>query len=894
MRFWWSDWEARERSPSSDSDCSTASHSSLASDASFYSAGTDEIGLSDPGSPGWDESEGVGLSIVDPLAPVLDSTESDLGAVRAVPFLGTCGELDGATSGTDRRSAAPIVQSGGTFGESSVPPLPPSPVVDFSGCPSDEPAPPILGLSMGGLQPPLGAQATALAPFGSSVDPPRPQARRLASHDPVFGSPARLLAGHDPRLASSGLCLAQASPQDPAFVGFRPGRAGGMLPDPGEEPGAALVAATARALGAAHGPSDFEDVLSDVEDVQDDPDVPGFAVPMEQDLLCVECPPEGAAGMLPDGGAPALSLGLATAVAPDLFGAQDVQASATSVPMDVDQGTLWLAGAQPPPSPPQLLRVGGKRRRLNATDGEDDRELAEHWLEKDEAGSPYRALRLSAASVCPASVLSVFVHNAQQFRCTLCTYTAASFASLRRHRDTRHRRIAFLDRFSAGCACGIPFESRLAAHNHAQACAGLSTVTLAATAPAAGDLSPTVGTVNAPAQVAQARPPCPDQAVLDVSPPQSSTFPDDRTTDSRWHSSLPRVLVAQRVADRLSAAPAPRWGPPLPRRLVASRIADRLLPQELTIEEETKDDDDSPEAAEAVVAPGAVDGEWLLRFDGACRANPGPGGAGAALFRPSGSVVWTCSHYMPSSSETNNTAEYTALLLGARAAADHGAAHLRVEGDSNLVIQQVRGIFATRSQRLRPLKTAVKAELARMVRVSLHHIDRQANGHADRLANAALDRGATQLVCGVHLAGHDEACTCVTTPASTAPALVQPVTRPMPRVAEVVASSEDDDMGDIDDGEVYAAMRVGPAAVPQRRSRLRLRKLDDAGHEAARDVVERLATTLAAKITDACDWDTAEGYITALPISFTTICSRSSRPRVVPRLLHHAYRWIDH
>ncbi|KAG2790963.1 hypothetical protein Pcac1_g783 [Phytophthora cactorum] len=27
-----------------------------------------------------------------------------------------------------------------------------------------------------------------------------------------------------------------------------------------------------------------------------------------------------------------------------------------------------------------------------------------------------------------------------------------------------------------------------------------------------------------------------------------------------------------------------------------------------------------------------VDGEWLLRFDGACRANPGPGGAGAAPF----------------------------------------------------------------------------------------------------------------------------------------------------------------------------------------------------------------------------------------------------------------------
>uniref|UniRef100_A0AAV1T7H6 RNase H type-1 domain-containing protein n=1 Tax=Peronospora matthiolae TaxID=2874970 RepID=A0AAV1T7H6_9STRA len=77
-----------------------------------------------------------------------------------------------------------------------------------------------------------------------------------------------------------------------------------------------------------------------------------------------------------------------------------------------------------------------------------------------------------------------------------------------------------------------------------------------------------------------------------------------------------------------------------------------------------------------------MDGEWLLRLDDACRANPGPGGAGAALFKPSGPVVWTCSHYMPSSGETNNTAEYTALLLGTRAAADHGVTRLRIEGDS--------------------------------------------------------------------------------------------------------------------------------------------------------------------------------------------------------------------
>uniref|UniRef100_A0AAV1UB12 RNase H type-1 domain-containing protein n=1 Tax=Peronospora matthiolae TaxID=2874970 RepID=A0AAV1UB12_9STRA len=54
---------------------------------------------------------------------------------------------------------------------------------------------------------------------------------------------------------------------------------------------------------------------------------------------------------------------------------------------------------------------------------------------------------------------------------------------------------------------------------------------------------------------------------------------------------------------------------------------------------------------------------WLLQFDGACRRNPGQGGAGAALFDSSGTVVWTCSNFLTASTETNNTAEYTALLV---------------------------------------------------------------------------------------------------------------------------------------------------------------------------------------------------------------------------------------
>uniref|UniRef100_H3H5C5 RNase H type-1 domain-containing protein n=1 Tax=Phytophthora ramorum TaxID=164328 RepID=H3H5C5_PHYRM len=506
----------------------------------------------------------------------------------------------------------------------------------------------------------------------------------------------------------------------------------------------------------------------------------------------------------------------------DGAGSSDAAGDVGVVAMDVDQG----ARRQRPP----WQRVGGKRRRLNDVDDEDTRELAELLLEEeDEVGAQAPALRLFAASAHPASVLSVYAHNAQRFVCTLCAYTAASFASLKRHRDSRHRRVSFVDKFSAGCACGTPFGSRLAAARHAQACASLS-IPRTVTAPAAaGDLSPTATGANATASAAATSPdlPRPASPELAASPPQTSPFdvaiqadaaeqtawtrwdppltraavaarvasrlavvpaprwgpPLSRTLvasriaarldaqTSRWGPPLPPAMVASRIASRLAAMPAPRWGPPLLRTVIASRIADRLLPPELAADEETKDDDvhmdnaasvdvdEESEVADVVMTD--HDGEWLLRFDGACRANPGPGGAGAALFKPSGPVVWACSRYMPSSSATNNTAEYTALLLGARAAADHGATHLRVEGDSTLVIQQVRGIFAARSTRMRALRNQVQSELARVGSFSLHHIDRQDNAHADRLANRALDLRRTVIECGIHCDG--VGCTATTT-----------------------------------------------------------------------------------------------------------------------------------
>ncbi|KAH7489198.1 Retrovirus-related Pol polyprotein from type-1 retrotransposable element R2 [Phytophthora ramorum] len=1047
MRFF---WPIRDRATSTDSECSTASQSSLASDASFYSAVGDESGLVGGAVDGWADPLGVRLHTVDPLAPVLalSGPETDPGEPpRAVPLLGTGDASAAATSGTGPGPAAPIAPRPLTRLEAAAGQETPRPASTTSRRFGD-PRPRVVSGIHGWIHRPLATVDGPLAvratlPQTEPSQPVRPAAEEAppsaGRHDAPRRPPpphARPLAGQGPSPASPPVAAPQLPPCDVA----RPGRASGMLPVP-VVPGAALAAATARALAAAYGLRDPADDPSSDDDEPDGPADAGrgpqdpahvagrpgraagrlpvgralgadaaraptacHAAPEHHDsrgddadgadTSATPCPdpasvlprPGRVGGMLADSGVPGAASSFPSAApsspaaaaaasqvaaaaaahaappadraAPEHRGraapsqdhdtparaltepsSSDVISSgdsstrstkarssgddgddgarhdrhnaAAAVPMDVDQDARWPAAGTQPLSPPPVLCIGGKRRRLNDVDDEDTRELAELLLEEeDEAGDQAPAPRLSAASARPASVLSVYAHNAQRFQCTLCTYTAASFASLKRHRDSRHRRTAFLDRFSAGCACGVPFASRLAAANHAHACASLNRTLSVAATPAAGELSPTAGAANATVKAATVTPDSPrqDPPKLAATPPLASS-PDvavqaaDMQAPTRWDPPLPRTLVATRVASRLTdltpprwgpplpratvvsriaarleAAPTPRWGPPLPRVVVASRIAERLAPPELAADDETKDGEERPADGED------ANGEWLLRFDGACRANPGPGGAGATLFKPSGPVVWTCSHYMPSSSETNNTAEYTALLLGMRAAADHGATRVHVEGDSTLVIQQVRGIFATRSTRLRGLRKSVKAEMARMEHVTLHHIDRQANGHADRLANAALDRRKTKLECGLHPDGEG----CSSTAATTAVPSVVPDRPPSSTAAAPTPSAEPDEteQGDIDDGEVYAAMCIGPDSIPERRPRLRLRQLSETEEEEAGAIVERLAATLAGKITDASDWATAEGCITALPYTLYDKLQPFAQHRHQPRPQH--------
>lgn len=125
-----------------------------------------------------------------------------------------------------------------------------------------------------------------------------------------------------------------------------------------------------------------------------------------------------------------------------------------------------------------------------------------------------------------------------------------------------------------------------------------------------------------------------------------------------------------------------------------------------------------------------------LYFDGASRGNPGPAAIGWVIVADGGIVA---ENGQQIGNATNNQAEYEALLAGLEAAVGMGIEELIVQGDSELIIKQVRGEYETRNPELRERRIRVNELLDELEAWELNHVPRGVNDRADKLANEALD-----------------------------------------------------------------------------------------------------------------------------------------------------------
>ncbi len=126
-----------------------------------------------------------------------------------------------------------------------------------------------------------------------------------------------------------------------------------------------------------------------------------------------------------------------------------------------------------------------------------------------------------------------------------------------------------------------------------------------------------------------------------------------------------------------------------------------------------------------------------LFTDGACRGNPGAGGAGAVITDGSENVLWEGKEYLGHC--TNNIAEYRALILGLKAALNHAYPDIEVYLDSELLANQINGSYKVKNENLKQLMQEVRTLLASFHSYSVRHVRRCHNAQADRLANLAID-----------------------------------------------------------------------------------------------------------------------------------------------------------
>lgn len=130
----------------------------------------------------------------------------------------------------------------------------------------------------------------------------------------------------------------------------------------------------------------------------------------------------------------------------------------------------------------------------------------------------------------------------------------------------------------------------------------------------------------------------------------------------------------------------------------------------------------------------------IAHTDGGARGNPGPAGYGVLIHDSKGNQVARLSQYL--GRQTNNFAEYQALLAALDYAVQSAPRALKVVSDSELLVRQIQGAYQVKEPTLRKLYAQAKQLISQLRWFDIVHVLRGENREADGLANEAIDRGA--------------------------------------------------------------------------------------------------------------------------------------------------------
>lgn len=127
----------------------------------------------------------------------------------------------------------------------------------------------------------------------------------------------------------------------------------------------------------------------------------------------------------------------------------------------------------------------------------------------------------------------------------------------------------------------------------------------------------------------------------------------------------------------------------------------------------------------------------IINTDGGSRGNPGPAAIGLIIRDESEHIIFEHGSYI--GLQTNNFAEYSALVKALETARDMGATDLLVRMDSELIVKQMQGLYKIKEPTLQELAQKVIKLKASFSNVVFMHVRREFNKEADAQVNKALD-----------------------------------------------------------------------------------------------------------------------------------------------------------
>jgi len=125
-----------------------------------------------------------------------------------------------------------------------------------------------------------------------------------------------------------------------------------------------------------------------------------------------------------------------------------------------------------------------------------------------------------------------------------------------------------------------------------------------------------------------------------------------------------------------------------------------------------------------------------IYIDGASRGNPGSSGLGVLIKHNEGNIH-KVKRFL--GIQTNNQAEYEALIAALNSAKELQLNHLKIRTDSLLLANQINDKWRVKDAKIAVLHKKAQELIKDFVHVEVKHIPRELNREADKLANQAID-----------------------------------------------------------------------------------------------------------------------------------------------------------